>query len=118
MVLPAWGAVVSTDETFPAWTVVDPDGQRVAAVYRYLREFAGCGYSAGSVRSYAGALLRWLRFLQAVGVGWDQVTPAEGRDFVLWMRQATKPVAARRTTSAATAGRINPITGKQAPGDG
>jgi integrase/recombinase XerD len=109
---------VSTGVHAPAWTVVGPDGCPVVPVDRFLREFAGCGNSAGSVRSYAGALLRWWRFLRAVEVAWDRATPAEGRDFVLWMRQATKPIAGRRTVTAATAGRVNPITRKPYPGDG
>lgn len=90
----------------------------VVPVERFLREFTGCGNAAGSVRSYAGGLLRWWRFLLAVEVGWDRATPVEGRDFVLWMRQASKPIAARRTVSAATAGRVNPITRKPYLGDG
>ena len=118
LVLPRWGRVVSTGEQVRAWAVADPNGERVAPLDRYLREFAACGNSAGSGRSYAGALLRWWRFLQAVEVAWDRATPAEGRDFVLWMRQATKPIAAHRTTTASTAGRVNPITRKQSPGDG
>lgn len=116
--LPRWGSVVSTGEAAPAWTVAGPDGGRVVPVERFLREFAGCGNAAGSVRSYAGGLLRWWRFLWAVEVDWDRATPVEGRDFVLWMRQADKPIAARRTVSAVTAGRVNPITGKPYPGDG
>ena len=118
LVLPNWGSVVSTGVPAPAWTVAGPDGAPVVAVDRFLREFAGCGNAAGSVRSYAGALLRWWRFLRAVEVVWDRATPVEGRDFVLWMRQADKPIAARRTASAATAGRVNPITRKPYPGDG
>lgn len=94
------------------------DGCPVMPVDRFLREFAACGNAAGSVRSYAGALLRWWRFLQAVEVPWDQAGLVEGRDFVLWMRQARKPVADRRTTTAATAGRVNPITHKPYQGDG
>lgn len=118
LVLPEWGRVVSTGEPLCAWTVAGPGGAPLVPVDRYLREFAGCGNAAGSVRSYAGALLRWWRFLEAVEVGWDRATPTEGRDFVLWLRQATKPMAGRRTTTAATAGRVNPITRKRAPGDG
>lgn len=109
---------MSTGEQAPAWTVTDADGAPVVAVDRFLREFAGCGNSAGSVRSYAGGLLRWWRFLRAVDVAWDRATPAEGRDFVLWMRQARKPIAGQRTVTAATAGRVNPITRKPYPGDG
>lgn len=118
LVLPLWGRVVSAGEDVPAWTVVGPDGLAVVPVAQFLREFAACGNAAGSVRSYAGALLRWWRFLQAVEVAWDRATPAEGRDFVLWMRQATKPIARRRTVTAATAGRVNPITRKPYQGDG
>ncbi len=118
LVLPRWGRVVSTGEVAPAWAVAGPDGVPVVAVDRFLREFAGCGNSAGSVRSYAGALLRWWRFLQAVGVAWDRATPVEGRDFVLWLRQARKPIAGHRTVTATTAGRVNPVTRKAALGDG
>lgn len=109
---------MSTGQEIPAWAVVGPYGRPVVPVAQFLREFAACGNAAGSVRSYAGALLRWWRFLQAVEVVWDRATPAEGRDFVLWMRQATKPVADRRTVTAATAGRVNPITRKPYQGNG
>jgi integrase/recombinase XerD len=57
---------------------------------------------------------RWSR---SVGVDWDKATPAEVRDLVLWLKQATKPRAAARTTSAATAGRVNPVTRKRHLGD-
>jgi integrase/recombinase XerD len=65
------------------------------------------------VYSYAYALLRWWRWLQAVGVAWDKATPAEVRDLVLWLKQAAKPRRSPRTASAATAGTVNPITRKQ-----
>ncbi|MFI6984221.1 tyrosine-type recombinase/integrase [Embleya sp. NPDC050154] len=66
----------------------------------------------GSVRSYAYALLRWWRWLRAVGVEWNRATPAEARDLVLWLKQAAKYRRARRTKSAETAGTINPVTRK------
>ena len=65
------------------------------------------------MRSYAHVLLRWWRFLQAIGVGWDRATPAECRDFVLWLQQARKPISDRRTRSAAQVGTLNPVTRKQ-----
>ena len=68
----------------------------------------------GSVRSYAYDQLRWW---QTVGVEWDKVTPAEVRDLVLWLKQATKPRTAARTTSAATTGRFNLVTRKRHLGD-
>jgi integrase/recombinase XerD len=69
------------------------------------------------VRSYAYALLRWWRWLRAVGVAWDKATPAEVRDLVLWLQQADKLRQAPRRASAATAGTINPITRKRHLGD-
>jgi integrase len=52
-----------------------------------------------------------------VEVGWDKATPAEGRDLVLWLMQATKPVSSLRTISRTTAGTVNSVTGKRALDD-
>lgn len=109
--LPLWGQVVSDEGVVP-WVLQDGLGKPVAPVQTFLRDFAARGNSAGSVRSYAMDLLRWWRFLIAVGVAWDKATPAEVRDFVLWFKQATKPVAALRKQSVTTAGTVNPITRK------
>jgi integrase len=46
-------------------------------------------------------------------VDWDKTTSAEVRDFVLWLRKASKPRRSARTASAATTGTINPVTRKQ-----
>ncbi|GLY71673.1 hypothetical protein Atai01_82920 [Amycolatopsis taiwanensis] len=43
-------------------------------------------------------------------VEWDKATPTEVQDLVLWFKQAAKPRTAARTTSVATAGRVNPVT--------
>jgi integrase/recombinase XerD len=109
--LPLWGQVVKDEGAVP-WALRDGLGEPVAPVQAFLRDFAARGNAAGSVRSYAMDLLRWWRFLIAVGVAWDQATPAEVRDFVLWFKQATKPVAAVRKQSSATAGMVNPVTRK------
>jgi hypothetical protein len=37
-------------------------------------------------------LLRWFRFLWALGVVWDQATRVEARDFCRWLQIADKPV--------------------------
>ncbi|MEU6091015.1 hypothetical protein ABZ865_30420 [Streptomyces sp. NPDC047085] len=66
----------------------------------------------GSVRSYAFDPLRWWRWLRVVQVEWDRATSAEVRDFVLWLRIATKPRTSARTQSAAIAGTTNTITKK------
>ena len=59
----------------------------------------------------------WRRWLQAVGVEWDKAAPAEARDLVLRLRQASKPRRDARTASARTAGTVNPVTRKRHLGD-
>lgn len=115
--LPLWGGVVAADGVVP-WMLVDGLGEPVEPVEVFLRDFVAQGRSANSVRSYALALLRWWRFLTAVGIVWDRATAAEVRDFVLWLGQATKPVAGTRVASRATAGQVNPVTRKRHLGNG
>ena len=117
IVLPEWGRVEAAEGLVP-WLVVGPDGAPVEPVRRFLADFVAQDNSPGSVRSYAYGLLRWWRWLRAVGVEWDKATPAEVRDLVLWLRQASKPRRAARTVSAATAGTVNPVTRKRHLGDG
>ncbi len=102
-----WGRVVPAEGVVP-WLLVDDQGVPVEPVRRFLVDFVAQDNSGGSVRSYAYALLRWWRWLRAVGVEWDQPTPTEARDLVLWLRQASKPSRSRRTASAKTAGTIKP----------
>ncbi|MFI0454262.1 site-specific integrase [Actinomadura sp. 6N118] len=113
---PSWGRVVATGGVVP-YEVLDDDGQPIEPIRRYLRDFVAQGRRPGSVRSYAYDLLRWWRWLRAVGVEWDRATSVEVCDLVLWLQRATKRRRTARTTSAATAGTINPITRKLHPGD-
>lgn len=106
-----WGRVEQRDG-LPGWLVVAPDGSVVEPIAAFLTEFAARGNSPGSVRSYAYALLRWWRWLQRVDVAWDRATSAEVRDLVLWLARAPKSRRFPRTASAATAGRVNAVTGK------
>jgi len=110
--LPVWGRVVRSGGVVP-WLVVDPAGVVVEPVGRFLRDFVARGNAEGSVRSYCYVLHRWWRFLVAIDVEWDKATPAETRDFVLWLFRAEKVRRSARTVSAATAGRINPVTRKR-----
>lgn len=91
--------------------VLDSDGQPVEPIVRFLGDFVARGNKVTSIRSYAYALMRWWRFLLVIEVHWDRVTSAEVRDFVLWLRYATKP--GQRTASAVTAGTVNPVTRKK-----
>ena len=113
--LPDWGSVASAPRI--GWTVLDPDGAEVEPIRRFLLDFVARGNRTRSVRSYSYDLLRWWRWLRAIDVPWDQATPAEVRDLVLWLQQAKKPVAGHRTASASTAGKVNPVTRKQYPDD-
>lgn len=106
-----WGRVVSCDG-LPGWRVVDPCGEPVEPIAEFLRDFAARGSSAGSVRSYAYALLRWWRWLRRVDVAWDRASVAEVRDLVLWLSQVDKARRFPRTGSASTVGRTNTVTGK------
>ena len=114
--LPQWGRVVASDGVVP-WLVTGPAGSPVEPVEQFLRDFAARGNRVSSVRSYAFDLLRWWRWLGAVGVDWDKATSAEVRDFVLWLGQASKPRNSSRTTSASTAGTVNAVTRKRYLGD-
>ncbi|WP_319459252.1 tyrosine-type recombinase/integrase [Micromonospora sp. RTP1Z1] len=111
-VLPRWGHVVASEGVVP-WLVVDDGGVPVEPIRVFLRDFVARGNRSGSVRSYAYALLRWWRWLRVVGVEWDRATSAEVRDLVLWLGQATKYRNSPRVASAATAGTVNPVTGKR-----
>jgi integrase/recombinase XerD len=113
----AWGRVEPSAGVVP-WVLADPDGRPVEPVAGFLRDFVARGNTAGSVRSYAYVLLRWWRFLRAVGVSWDEATPAETRDLVLWLTRTVKPRRSPRTKSAALAGRVNPVTRKRHLDDG
>jgi len=73
-------------------------------------------------------LLRWFRFLWAIGIGWDEATRAEARDFCRWLQVAGKPAAPHWRypggdapgvgAARAEAGTPNPVTGKRSPGQG
>jgi site-specific recombinase XerD len=68
--------------------LLDGHGVEVSEVTEYLRSLVANGASPASLRSYAMALLRWWRFLKAIGLTWDRVSAVDVRDFVLWMRSA------------------------------
>ena len=81
------------------------------------------GRSAATLRSYGMDLLRWWRFLDAVGVAWDRASRVEARDFSCWIGltvkqrlQTSRPRAAR--WSSGVLGAPNPVTGKPGAGDG
>ena len=97
----------------------------VVPAVEFFVSWLRAGGRAATHRSYGMDLLRWWRFLWATGVGWDQATRVEARDFCRWIGRARSPAAAlavsrwRRAPGAGTAvapGTPNPVTGKRWPG--
>jgi site-specific recombinase XerD len=83
--------------------LVDGAGEEVRPVSEFLSSLLAGGASRGSARSYALALLRWWRFLAAVGVDWRRASRVETRDFVLWMRCPTRRGPGGRVPTSAYA---------------
>jgi len=90
LVVPDVGAVRILSE-LPKVGVIDAAGEPVLVISDFLNTLLASGVSPGSVRSYALALLRWWRFLAALGMPWERATRVEVREFVLWMRFAANP---------------------------
>lgn len=95
--------------------LIDGAGREVVEVTEFLRDLVAGRGTAGTAVSYAKALLRWWRFLAAVGVAWDRADRVDARDFVLWMRSAPKPWPRRLGPAP---GSVNALTGKAYPGAG
>ncbi|MFD6065220.1 tyrosine-type recombinase/integrase [Rhodococcus wratislaviensis] len=112
------GEVTPTDDPMLPWVVRDGVGKSIEPVSEFLRDLLACGNSRASCRSYGYDLLRWFRFLAAVGVPWDRAQRAEVRDYVLWLRTAHNPARDRRRPDAPAAGSLNPRTGKPYLGAG
>jgi hypothetical protein len=106
------GRVAQTSDPTLPWAVLDGAGSRIDAVGVFLKDLLACGSGASSCRSYAFDLLRWFRFLAAVGVAWERASRAEVRDFVLWLRSSVNPARDRRCVGAPAPGSVNARTGK------
>jgi len=91
MVVPQVGRLAETGEVWDPYRLVDGDGAVVEAVTEYFRDLQAAGRSTATLRSYGLDLLRWFRFLWAIGVPWSRATRIEARDFCRWMLVAGKP---------------------------
>ena len=92
LVVPGRGGLEATGDLFQPYRLVDDDGGVVAPVAAYFAELSACGRPGTTQRSYGMDLLRWFRFLWALGVAWDRATGVEARDFCRWLQIADKPV--------------------------
>ncbi len=121
------GRIEETGSPWEPYRLVDPSGTVVQPAARFLAELQALGRSEATQRSYGNDLLRWFRFLWAIGVPWDQATRAEARDYSRWVQAGGKPESIRWSAGASepTAGeaassvaapRPNRVTGKTPPG--
>ena len=81
------GGLVTTGDACEPYRIVGPGGEVVEPVSVFLRDLLASGKSELTLRSYSVDLLRWWRFLDAVGVGWDRASRAEARDFSCWIQR-------------------------------
>jgi integrase len=109
LVVPGAGGLAESGNLWEPFCLTGPDGGRVEPVSEFLRDLQAAGRPATTQRSYSLALLRWFRFIWAVGVRWDQVTRTEARDFCCWIQLTDKPgrpsPAAVRVPGKRSAGR-------------
>jgi integrase len=126
LVVPQRGSLEATGDLFVPFRLVDAGGAVVAPAAAFFAELAACGRPATTQRSYGMDLLRWFRFIWALGLDWDQATRTEARDFCRWLQVAAKPTrehwrypdgdapgSGRARASATT----NAVTGKRSPGE-
>lgn len=74
--VPLVGELVAVDDPWDPYRLIDPAGQAVEGAAAFLRDLQGAGRSASTARSYGMDLLRWFRFLWAVGVPWERASRA------------------------------------------
>jgi len=86
------GRLEATGDRWVPFRLLDANGVVVEPVAAYFAELQAADRRPGTIRSYGHDLLRWWRFLAAVGVDWDRATSIEGRDFARWMMLVDKPV--------------------------
>jgi integrase len=85
------GRLVSTGDPFGPFELVGPDGSAVAGVSSFFADLQAAGRSPATLRSYGMDLLRWFRFLWAIGARWERATREEARDFSRSLQIAGKP---------------------------
>ena len=124
--MPLVGRLEQTDDLFVPFRLVDGQGVGVGAVTAFFAELSACGRPATTQRSYGMDLLRWFRFVGALGVDWDQATRVEARDFCRWLQGTLKPVRphwrypagdAPGSGTGPGAAKVNAMTGKPSRGD-
>lgn len=88
LVVPPLGRLVETGERYEPYRMLDRDAVGVEPVTAFFGDLLAAGRAEATVRSYGMDLLRWFRFLWAIGMSWDRATRIEARDFSRWLRFA------------------------------
>ena len=96
--VPAMGSLRATGSKWEPYRLLDPAGRPVGAVAAFFGDLLAAGRSEATVRSYGMDLLRWFRFLWALGVAWDRATRSEARDFCRWIAITNGPRGSRRAS--------------------
>jgi integrase len=126
LVVPLAGSLEATGDLFVPYRLADGDGVAVGSVTAFFAELAACGRPGTTQRSYGMDLLRWFRFLWALGLDWDQATRVEARDFCRWLQATHKPTrphwrypggGAPGLGKQPAATRVNAVTGKPSRGE-
>jgi integrase len=121
LAVPLVGSLDRVEDPWQPCRLSDPAGAVIEPAAVYLRDLQAAGRAETTLWAYATALLRWFRFLWAIGVAWNQATRAEARDFSRWLQIADKPHRpgdgeAGRAGAVDPAGQVNAVTGKRSPG--
>lgn len=80
LVVPQCGSLQPTSDPFAPFRLLTGPVSRWPRASVFFAELSACGRPATTHRSYGMALLRWFRFLWAVGVDGDEATRVEARD--------------------------------------
>jgi integrase len=92
LVVPLAGRLAATGDRWEPYRLLDGDGVTVEAARAYFGHLQASGRSELTIRSYGIDLLRWFRFLGAIGVPWSHAVRSDARDFCRWLQVAGKPV--------------------------
>lgn len=108
---------VEADARAPVpFRMVFPDDIRAErAVNAYLADLSDTFARPLTLRSYGFDILRWLRFLVAVEVVFDEAVRSDYTDFRRWLLEHGKTGGARRPLAEPRRGRLNRVTGKATP---
>lgn len=90
LVVPVVGSLKATGSRWEPFRLLDAAGESVGPAAAFFADLLAAGRSEATVRSYGMDLLRWFRFLSAIGLAWDRATRVEARDFCRWLTVAER----------------------------